>query len=121
MRRLLLRVRPDVIACAVMAGCVAISPPTTRASSDTARTRVRGLDRSRMLTASELKAIDRELPGKPLPEVIRLLGQPDQEISFGKRHLRLAYWLGPRGNLKIEFSDGLVSVIAHNEWQTSVQ
>jgi hypothetical protein len=74
-----------------------------------------------MLTPAERRAADRELPGRTVLEVVRLLGQPDQECSFGKGHLRLAYWLGRRGNLKIDFTDGRVSSIAHNAWQTGVR
>jgi hypothetical protein len=74
-----------------------------------------------MLTAAERQVADRDLPGKTLPEVVRLLGQPDQEFTFGKGHLRLTYWLGDRGNLKIDLHDGVVSSIAHNAWQTGVR
>jgi hypothetical protein len=65
--------------------------------------------------------LDCQLPGRSRVEVIRRLGQPDQEFSLGERHLRLSYWLGDRGNLKIDFLDGKVSSLAHDAWQTGVQ
>ncbi len=61
------------------------------------------------------------MSGRSLPDVVQLLGQPDQELSHGREHLRLTYWFGRKGNLKIDFRDGFVSGIAHDAWSTGVE
>jgi len=121
MLRALVRVRGPLAASAIAAGLLMVLAPHSRPSADRTPARVSGLDRSRKLTAWERKVMDRELPGKTLAEVIRLLGRPDQENSFGREHLRLTYWLGRDGNLKIDFRDGQVSSVAHDAWQTGVR
>jgi hypothetical protein len=110
-----------VLVFAVVASCVGVANAAVRGSGEPSRTHLIRLDRSRELSHAERRAIDRELPGKTPLDVIHLLGRPDNECSLGKGHLRLTYWLGQRGNLKIDFQNGLVTSVAHNAWQTGVR
>ena len=82
------RVRSSLVALAVAASLIGPFPSEAPASPDRPPTRLRTLDRSRKLTAAERKVMDRELPRKTLAEVVRRLGQPDQQFFLGNGHLR---------------------------------
>lgn len=120
MFRSVIHARKPVAADAIMVGLIAMLTTDTFASANRTPTMVLNFDRSRELTPSERKAMDCVLSGRTLHDVIRLLGSPDHRDSNGRGHLRLSYWLGRSGNLKIDFLDGVVSGVAHNTNQTGV-